>query len=156
MSMPFGEHPLALHAHSCRSALGRVGSAARTACAALFLPQPRMSAPHFHRAFARSSSSLCSTNGASLGSADAHWLRGWRGEEGCYLVERMGLEISPETLLRLVRKQEEQEVPTPRVLGVDDFSFRRRRSYGTILIDLERRVPVDLRALPGSRDVGEV
>ncbi len=27
------------------------------------------------------------------------------GEEGGYLVERMGLEISPETLLRLVRKQ---------------------------------------------------
>jgi transposase len=68
------------------------------------------------------------------------------GEEGCYLVERMGLEISPETLLRLVRKQEEPQVPTPRVLGVDDFSFRRRRSYGTILIDLERRVPVDLLA----------
>jgi len=74
------------------------------------------------------------------------------GEEGCYLVERMGLEISPETLLQLVRKQEEQEVPTPRVLGVDDFCFRRRRSYGAILIDLERRVPVDLRALPGSRN----
>lgn len=66
------------------------------------------------------------------------------GEEGCYLVERMGLDISPETLLRLVRKQEEPQVPTPRVLGVDDFSFRRRRNYGTILIDLERRIPVDL------------
>jgi transposase len=30
------------------------------------------------------------------------------------------------------------------VLGVDDFSFRRRISFGTILIDLEKRVPVDL------------
>src|SRR5437588_671905 len=27
---------------------------------------------------------------------------------------------------------------------VDDFSFCRRRSYGAILIDLERRVPIDL------------
>ncbi len=35
-------------------------------------------------------------------------------------------------------------MPTPRVLGVDDFCFRRRRSYGTILIDLEGRIPVDL------------
>src|SRR2546421_5777572 len=34
-------------------------------------------------------------------------------------------------------------MPTPRVLGVDDFSFCRRRSYGAILIDLERRVPID-------------
>ena len=30
------------------------------------------------------------------------------------------------------------------MLGVDDFSFCRRKSYGAILIDLERRVPIDL------------
>jgi transposase len=29
-------------------------------------------------------------------------------------------------------------------LGVDDFAFRRGESYGTILMDLERRVVVDL------------
>jgi len=66
------------------------------------------------------------------------------GEAGNSLVERMGLEASPETLLRLVRQQEERQIPTPRVLGVDDFCFCRRRSYGAILIDLERRVPIDL------------
>src|SRR6266550_1314022 len=66
------------------------------------------------------------------------------GEAGNCLVERMGLEASPETLLRLVRQQEERQVPTPRVLGVDDFCFCRRRSYGAILIDLERRIPIDL------------
>ena len=66
------------------------------------------------------------------------------GEAGNCLVERMGLEASPETLLRLVRQEEERQVPTPRVLGVDDFSFCRRRSYGAILIDLEKRMPIDL------------
>ena len=66
------------------------------------------------------------------------------GEAGSYLMERMGLEIAPETLLRLVRKQQEQPVPTPRVLGVDDFCFCRRRSYGAILVDLEQRIPIDL------------
>ena len=66
------------------------------------------------------------------------------GEAGNRLVERMGLEATPETLLRLIRTQEERQVPTPRVLGVDDFCFCRRRSYGAILIDLERRVPIDL------------
>src|SRR5260221_5535906 len=66
------------------------------------------------------------------------------GEAGNSLVEPMGLEASPETLLRLVRQQEERQIPTPRVLGVDDFCFCRRRSYGAILIDLERRIPIDL------------
>lgn len=33
---------------------------------------------------------------------------------------------------------------TPRVLSIDDFCFRRRRSYGAILLDLERQIPVDL------------
>jgi transposase len=66
------------------------------------------------------------------------------GEAGTCLVERMGLEASPETLLRLVRQQEERQIPTPRVLGVDDFCFCRRRSYGAILIDLEQHLPIDL------------
>lgn len=66
------------------------------------------------------------------------------GEAGKRLVDGMGLEISPDTLLRLVREQQESQVQTPRVLGVDDFCFCRRRSYGAILIDLERRVPIDV------------
>ena len=55
----------------------------------------------------------------------------------------MGLATGPDTLLRLIHAAEETSHPTPRVLGVDDFSFRRRISFGTILIDLEKRVPVD-------------
>jgi transposase len=66
------------------------------------------------------------------------------GEAGKRLVAGMGLETSPDTLLRLIRVQPEREVPTPRVLGVDDFSFCRRKTYGTILIDLERRIPIDI------------
>ena len=66
------------------------------------------------------------------------------GEAGKRLMEGMGLSTSPDTLLRLIRTQPEEPVKTPRVLGVDDFSFCRRRTYGTILIDLEKRVPVDL------------
>jgi transposase len=56
----------------------------------------------------------------------------------------MGLSISPDTLLQLIRGQQNRKVPTPRVLGVDDFCFCKRKSYGTIFIDLEKRVPLDL------------
>jgi transposase len=66
------------------------------------------------------------------------------GEAGKRLVAGMGLASSPDTLLRLIHSAQEPSPATPRVLGVDDFSFRRRISFGTILIDLEKRVPVDL------------
>jgi transposase len=66
------------------------------------------------------------------------------GEAGKRLAAGMGLSTNPDTLLRLIRAQEEHQAATPRVLGVDDFSFCKRKTYGTILIDLERRVPVDV------------
>ena len=66
------------------------------------------------------------------------------GEAGRRLVEGMKLSTSPDTLLRLIQRRQEHLSSHPRVLGVDDFSFRRRRTFGTILIDLEKRVPVDL------------
>jgi len=66
------------------------------------------------------------------------------GEAGKRLVVGMGLTTSPDTFLRLIRAQPETLRPTPRVLGVDDFSFLRAKTFGTILIDLEKRIPVDL------------
>jgi len=66
------------------------------------------------------------------------------GEAGRKLVEGMHLSTSPDTLLRLIRAMPEKPFSTPRILGVDDFAFRRRRTYGTILVDLEKRVPIDL------------
>jgi transposase len=66
------------------------------------------------------------------------------GEAGKRLVAGMGLSTSPDTLLRLIQTAEDPTHATPRVLGVDDWSFRRGRKFGTILIDLEKRIPIDL------------
>jgi transposase len=66
------------------------------------------------------------------------------GEAGCRLLNNMSMPVSADTLIRLVRSAPEPVVATPRVLGVDDWAKRKGQSYGTILVDLEKQVVVDL------------
>ena len=66
------------------------------------------------------------------------------GTAGARLAQTLRLPVSRATVLRLVRARPLPPSSTPRVLGVDDWSQRRGRSYGTILVDLERRRPLAL------------
>ena len=69
-------------------------------------------------------------------------------ETGGELSERLARYISEplsaDTLLRMIRDIPEDEIETPRVLGVDDWAFRKGHNYGTILVDLESHCLVDL------------
>ena len=68
------------------------------------------------------------------------------GEAGARLAIRLGLPTSPDTLLRTVTAPVPGEIPprTPRILGVDDWAWRRGHHYGTILVDLEKNQVIDL------------
>jgi len=70
------------------------------------------------------------------------------GEAGARLLNTLGMPVSHDTLLRLIRNAPEPGVNTPRVLGIDDWAKRKGQSYGTILVVLEAHQPVDL--LPDS------
>jgi transposase len=69
------------------------------------------------------------------------------GEAGSRVSERLAIPTSPDTLLRRVKQQPGEPGAAPRVIGIDDWAWRKGQKYGTIVIDLERGRVVDL--LPG-------
>jgi len=67
------------------------------------------------------------------------------GEAGARLARELGLLVSPDTLLKRIRDAFCTDTePVVRVLGVDDFGFRKGNASGTILVDLERHKIADL------------
>lgn len=64
------------------------------------------------------------------------------------LMKRLGMPVSDDTILRHLKQQVAglHAKTTVRVAGIDDWSWRKGRTYGTIIIDLERREVVDVLA----------
>ncbi|MGQ4390270.1 ISL3 family transposase [Streptomyces sp. SAS_270] len=65
------------------------------------------------------------------------------GRAGARLCRKLSVPAGRMRLLRLINAPAVAE-RAPRVLGVDEFAFRRGVRYGTILVDIEARRPVDV------------
>ena len=76
---------------------------------------------------------LISSMGLELGGNVAH-----RIGKLCYV------KISASTILRLVLKCPIPIVQLPKIIGVDDWAFKKRLKYGTIIVDLEKNEVIDL------------
>lgn len=71
------------------------------------------------------------------------------GETGGRTTGRLRMRTSGDTLLRMIRRSackpsSSQVSDKPKVIGVDDWAWRKGGTYGTIIVDLERRKVIDL------------
>lgn len=60
------------------------------------------------------------------------------------LLHRLGIGLSDDTVLRQLKRHARKSAPLSRVIGVDDWSWRKSQEYGTNIIDLECRSVVDI------------
>lgn len=66
------------------------------------------------------------------------------GKAGARIAKLLSMGTSHDTLVRLMRRSPPPEVPTPRIVGLDDFAWKKGDRYGTVLIDQETHKVVDI------------
>src|SRR5439155_8537826 len=66
------------------------------------------------------------------------------GEAGARLGKKLGYPGSADTILRLVKQDLLPTPSSPRVVGIDDWSWKRGLRYGTLICDLKNNRPIDV------------
>ncbi|MBE0414704.1 MAG: ISL3 family transposase [Yoonia sp.] len=62
------------------------------------------------------------------------------------LLHRLSIGGSDDTVLRQLKCQVEDAAASPKIVGIDDWSWKKSQSYGTVIVDLERRAVIDILA----------
>ncbi len=66
------------------------------------------------------------------------------GEAGARLGKKLSIPGSSDTVLRLVKQAQLPTTSSPRVVGIDDWSWKRGLRYGTLICNLENNKPIDV------------
>ena len=72
---------------------------------------------------------------------------------GHVLSEKLQIKVSRSTLTRLAHQQPLPDINTLKIVGVDDWAFRKGVNYGTILVDMETSKPIDMLPTRDSEDL---
>ncbi|MCX2473474.1 transposase [Pedobacter sp. MC2016-05] len=67
------------------------------------------------------------------------------GNTGAVISRYVGIPVSSSTILRIVKRLDIQPKKlTSGIIGVDDWAFKKGKTYGTVIVDLEKKEVVDL------------
>jgi transposase len=66
------------------------------------------------------------------------------GRPGERLISRIGLPVSDDTILRRLKTRARAAITGAQVVGIDEWAKRKGLTYGTIVVDLERRTVIDV------------
>jgi transposase len=66
------------------------------------------------------------------------------GQAGADTGSELGLSGSRDTILRLLHHSQRPALQEPPVIGLDDWAWKRRQRYGTLICDLQRGLPIDV------------
>jgi transposase len=66
------------------------------------------------------------------------------GAPGARSAHQLGIQVTPRAVLRFLHALPLPAFPSPRIIGLDDWAWKRRERYGAIIVDLERGHPIAL------------
>jgi len=66
-------------------------------------------------------------------------------EGAAMICQKMGIQVSGDTIIRLLLKLSEQPTPVSgESIGVDDFAYKKGRTYCTVICDGETHAPIEI------------
>lgn len=66
------------------------------------------------------------------------------GRPAANFARRLMMRVSKDTLLRVIRRRAHVPSAAPRVVGIDDWAWRRNHRYASIICNLEKRQVIRL------------